>query len=291
MVRPSPLSFDQERRRLFLVLSLATGRLVSCDLRAHRDTTVVARCTGVAPLTGVERREVTTLLRSCLRMDESFVPFHAAARKLPAYRWIARSKAGRLLRAPRMFEDAVKMISTTNCTWALTVVMIRALVTRFGRREGDIIAFPSPEALAGSSEAELRRTCSTGYRSRAIVELAERVASGHLNIEAWRDSSLSTDDLFREMCTVRGIGPYAAGNLLKLAGRYEHLGLDSWVRGKWAALHAGGRTVKDSTIEGFYGGYGQWRGLLFWLEMTRDWHDGEQREKFTVKRATQSSSR
>jgi N-glycosylase/DNA lyase len=190
-----------------------------------------------------------------------------------------------------MFEDAVKMICTTNCTWALTVLMVRSLVMRFGKQEGNINAFPSPQALAGSSEMELRRTCSTGYRSRAIVELAERVASGQLDIESWRVSSLSTDNLFKEMCTVRGIGPYAAGNLLKLAGRYEYLGLDSWVRGKWSTLHAGGRKVKDSTIERFYATYGPWRGLLFWLEMTRDWHEGEQRQKFTVKRAPRHSSR
>jgi hypothetical protein len=36
--------------------------------------------------------------------------------------------------------------------------------------------------------------------------------------------------------------------------------------------------VKDSTIERHYAPYGKWRGLFFWLEMTRYWHD----EKFML---------
>jgi N-glycosylase/DNA lyase len=178
-----------------------------------------------------------------------------------------------------MFEDAVKMICTTNCTWALTVIMVRALVGRFGRTDGTRTAFPLAETIAGASEQILRKECSTGYRSRAVLELATATASGRVAIEDWRTSTLDTAELFDAMCTVRGIGPYAAGNLLRLAGRYEHLGLDSWVRKQWSLLHARGRRVSDKRIERFYEPYGRWRGLLFWLEMTRDWHD----DKFKAK--------
>ena len=83
---------------------------------------------------------------------------------------------------------------------------------------------------------------------------------------------MTSDRLFREMRSVRGIGPYAAGNLMKLAGHYDELGLDSWVRGKYYELYHKGRKVKDSTIERNYRHLGKWRGLFFWLEMTRDWH-------------------
>jgi hypothetical protein len=78
------------------------------------------------------------------------------------------------------------------------------------------------------------------------------------------------------MLKVKGIGPYAAGNLLKLVGRYDELGLDSWVRTQYARLHTRGRKVSDARITRHYKRYGTWRGLFFWLEMTRYWHD----EKF-----------
>jgi N-glycosylase/DNA lyase len=205
-------------------------------------------------------------------MDEDLSGFHREARRHPAYRWIARARAGRLLRAPTMFEDAIKMICTTNCTWALTTIMVRSLVAKFGHTDDGAAAFPSPTAIAGSTETTLRRECSTGYRSRALMELATRVAHGALDIERWRTSPVPTEELFAEMCMVRGIGPYAAGNLLRLAGRYEHLGLDSWVRSKWYELYSRGRKVHDRRIDAFYKPYGIWRGLFFWLEMTRDWH-------------------
>ena len=78
------------------------------------------------------------------------------------------------------------------------------------------------------------------------------MASGDLDIESWRNSPLPTDELFDEMRTVKGIGPYAAGNILKLTGRYNYLGLESWVRAKFYELRRGGRRVKDSTIEREY---------------------------------------
>jgi 3-methyladenine DNA glycosylase/8-oxoguanine DNA glycosylase len=77
------------------------------------------------------------------------------------------------------------------------------------------------------------------------------------------------------MLEVRGIGPYAAGNIMKLVGRYDYLGLDSWVRQQFFKLHKNGREVQDSTIEKHYAQYGKWRGLFFWFEMTRYWHDSK----------------
>lgn len=274
-----PFAYDIRQQTLSRVLELGDGTLVACELRAASGGIRVS-CTTSTALTPVQRNEIRTTLRTCLRMDEDFDGFYRSVRRLPEYRWIARYHAGRLLRAPTMFEDAVKMICTTNCTWALTVQMVRGLVRRFGNTDGTVTAFPQPGAIAGSSESILRQECSTGYRSRAIVELAAATASGAIDIESWRTTTVDTETLFATMCTVRGIGPYAAGNLLRLAGRYEHLGLDSWVRKQWRALHARGRAVKDARIERFYEPYGEWRGLLFWLEMTRDWHD----EKFKRKK-------
>ena len=270
-----PFRVDPVARSLSRVFVLASGRIVPCTCtglpRALRYTLPQSDV-----LNADERRELVQQIRTVFRLDEDMSLFHREARRYPAYRWISLARAGRLLRAPTMFEDAVKMICTTNCTWALTTIMVKALVGTFGASRGSDIAFPDPASLAGSTELRLRKECSTGYRARALLELAEKVASGSLPIEGWRTSSQTTAELFTEMCTVRGIGPYAAGNLLKLVGRYEHLGLDSWVRGKWYSLHTRGRKVSDRTIEKFYAPFGSWRGLFIWLEMTREWHD----EKF-----------
>jgi hypothetical protein len=72
--------------------------------------------------------------------------------------------------------------------------------------------------------------------------------------------------------SVKGIGEYAAGNIMKLLGRYDYLGLDSWVRKKFSELHRGGRKTSDTSIERHYKQFGKWKGLFFWLEMTKDWY-------------------
>ncbi len=125
----------------------------------------------------------------------------------------------------------------------------------------------------------IRRRHFSGINVRPAIGLRTfwslPVASpgGELDPESWRSSALPTAELFQLIRTVKGIGPYAAGNILKLLGRYDYLGLDSWVRSRYAELRHAGRRVKDSTIERAYAGYGRWRGLFFWLEMTRNWHD------------------
>ena len=271
-----PFSFDLELHTLSRVFAVSDDRVVQCTMRGTAGAIVVG-ITSPRRLTDKQRKFLTAQIRSCFRLEEDFAPFHMAARNRSQYRWIASSRSGRLLRAPTVFEDAIKIICTTNCTWALTRLMVSNLVLLAGKRMGEgLYAFPEPVAVAALTEHELRKQVKAGYRAPYLLELAKRVAEGTLDIESWRSSLLPTDTLLKEMRTVKGIGPYAGENLLRLVGRYDRLGLDSWVRGQFSRLHARGQKVKDATIERYYKPFGEWRGLFFWLEMTRDWHD----EKF-----------
>ena len=71
----------------------------------------------------------------------------------------------------------------------------------------------------------------------------------------------------------KGIGPYAAGNLLKLLGHYDHLSLDSWVRPRFATVHGLKKIPDDQAIHRYYRRFGRWQGLVLWLDMTRDWFE------------------
>ena len=267
-----PFSHDPGRRELSRVFDLPGGLTALCRMDAGGRGIRVGTTWSRKPDTAA-RADLIGQIRTCLRMDEDFTGFHREARRHPRYRWIASCSAGRMLRSPSVFEDALKMICTTNCTWRLTTIMVSNLVAGAGSPlAGGRKTFPSPGVVAGMSESFLRTHVKAGYRSPYILEFAERVASGNLDVESWRSSPLSTSALFDEMKSVKGIGPYAAGNLLKLTGRYDYLGLDSWVRARYFELRHSGRRVKDSTIEKEYEQFGSWRGLFFWLEMTRTWH-------------------
>jgi hypothetical protein len=77
------------------------------------------------------------------------------------------------------------------------------------------------------------------------------------------------------MKSVKGVGNYAAENLLKLIGRYDGLALDSWTRAQFAKMRNRGRIASDKRILRFYSKFNSWRGLALWCDMTREWLDPE----------------
>ena len=134
-------------------------------------------------------------------------------------------------------------------------------------------AFPLAEALAATNEEFLRTNIKTGYRSPYIIEFSELVASEKLDPERWLMSDLPTEELRKEILSVKGIGPYAAENLLKLLGRYEGLALDSWLRSGFYKRYNREKPCPDKKIEKHYKRFGKWKGLAIWCDMTRSWFD------------------
>jgi 3-methyladenine DNA glycosylase/8-oxoguanine DNA glycosylase len=212
-------------------------------------------------------------VRHILRFDEKLSDFYRLTGNEKRLAWVAKLSAGRLLRSPTVFEDLVKTICTTNCSWALTKNMTANLVEKLGEKSANgKRAFPTPEAMANVSADFYRDEIRAGYRSSYFAELAEKVASGKLNPESWLDSDLPTKELKKEMKSVKGVGDYAAENLLKLVGRYDGLALDSFLRGSFYKKHNGETICDDKQIIEFYEKFGSWRGLAIWCDMTEKWH-------------------
>jgi 3-methyladenine DNA glycosylase/8-oxoguanine DNA glycosylase len=267
-----PFRVDKEHRVLNRILTLRNGSLVLCRISDQKNSKLAINVQSSSLLSTLHRSEIIRQVSSCLRLTEEFTDFYRETRRYPKYRWIAKANAGRMLRSPSVFEDIVKMICTTNCSWSLTEIMVNNLVEKLGAAfDGSHKSFPSPQALAGTTEEFLRKNIKAGYRSPFLLEFAEKVANGNFDVECWRSSELPTDALFQELRSIKGVGVYSAGNILKLLGRYDYLGLDSWVRAKYYEMYHQGRIVSDRTIERRYMHFGKWRGLFFWLEMTKHW--------------------
>ncbi|MGH7611243.1 MAG: DNA-3-methyladenine glycosylase family protein, partial [Candidatus Dormibacteria bacterium] len=67
-----------------------------------------------------------------------------------------------------------------------------------------------------------------------------------------------------------GVGPYAAAHIMLTSlGRYHMLVLDSWTRPTYQRLI--GRAASDTAIRRRFARFGVFRGLAFWLYLTRDW--------------------
>ena len=268
-----PFHLDLKNRCLLRVLSTSHQTVLVEMVEAEEQTGINIQSHG--SMTQEELDQVQSQFESMFRLHEPLQPFYAAIRKSKRngdIAWIPRVKAGRLLRGPNLFEDVVKMLCTTNCSWSATQQMVGNLVSKLGNSFSQGFAdFPTPIQLASTTESFLKSEIRSGYRSAYILQFAEKVASARLDLRQW--DQLDSETLYQELTSIKGVGPYAAGNLMRLVGHYEHLALDSWCRQRFSNMYKRGRKVTDKAIFNHYQHYGQWKGLVMWLDLTKGWFE------------------
>jgi N-glycosylase/DNA lyase len=264
-----PFALDTGKWELSRVIDVGQKPPVTIFLTGRKTQ---VRVNASRPLTKSESAIVLRDARHILRLDDDLDPFYLATANDPEFSWVGAQGAGRLLRSPTVYEDLVKMICTTNCSWALTLKMVNGLVNNLGRESNDgRKSFPNAQSMASMPLKFFVDEVRAGYRAPYLKELADRVASGELNVEEWLTCELPTRDLLKQMKSVKGVGDYAAENLLKLLGRYDGLALDSWTRARFFELRNHGRKANDKKIARYYARFNEWRGLALWCDVTRDW--------------------
>jgi 3-methyladenine DNA glycosylase/8-oxoguanine DNA glycosylase len=218
------------------------------------------------------RDALASTVAHLFRLDEDLSAFYAVVSADGDLSWCAQG-AGRMLRAPTVFEDVVKTICTTNTAWSGTRKMTAALVDNLGvQAPGGARTFPTATAMAEADESFYRDVARAGYRGPYLKTLASAVAAGRLDLEQLNDPALPDEEVAERLLALPGVGPYAAAHvMLTSLGRYSRLVLDSWTRPTYAKLAGARRTVKDTTIERRFKRYGDWAGLAFWLYLTRSW--------------------
>jgi len=279
----APWAWSPERRVISRPFLLSDQRvaLVEAAERAEPGGGLAVRITVEGRLSAAAADEARRALRRSLGLDEDLAPFWARIATLETERgrlglpdlgWAGARGAGRLLRSPTVFEDVVKVLCTTNCSWALTRAMSERLVARLGAPgPGGARAFPPASAMADRPVRFYRDQVRAGYRAPWLRAIACDVARGRLDVESWRDPALPEEELAARVRALPGFGPYATETLLRLLGRHGRLGLDSWNRRRLAELRGLSRPPADRTVARWYAPYGDWAGLAMWLEVTADW--------------------
>ena len=284
----APWRWDRERAALGRPLRLSGGRAVYAEV-AQGPHGLAFRAVAQGRLAAGEARQAREAMAACLALDQDLAPFRArveeveavraagGGKDLPDLRWVLARGAGRLLRSPTVFEDAVKTLCTTNCTWAVTRGMVSRLSERLGEPAPlDSRTFPTPAAMAARDERFYREVIRAGYRAPFLLALARGAADGTVDLEALRGAGpAAAEDSARRIRALAGFGPYATEHLLRLVGVHAHLALDSWNRTRLARLRGKRRPPSDRTLRRWYARYREWAGLAMWLEVTADWHGGE----------------
>jgi 3-methyladenine DNA glycosylase/8-oxoguanine DNA glycosylase len=273
-----PASVDGDGRALEVTLPLRGGRPRTVRVRPGRPGYGEVGVVGSPP--GREAaEELLAGVRRLLRLDEDLSGFYSLASADPELAWVTGG-AGRMMRSATVFEDVVKTICTTNCSWSATVRMVSALVEHLGAKAPGAPpagvygrAFPTPAAMAEAGEDFYRDVARAGYRGRYLLVLARSVVEGSVDLEALEradPSEVTDDEVEARLLALPGVGPYAASHVMMLVGRYSRLILDSWTRPTYARI-VGKTLVSDAEILERFGRYGRYAGLAFWLHLTRDW--------------------
>src|SRR5947208_245308 len=172
----------------------------------------------------------------------------------------------RIIRQPK-WECLATFICSSMKQVAHIRQISRALRQRFGQRKqicgGEVFSFPSPDALARTTERELRK-CGLGYRAKNLLATAKRVASGEADLDSWR--ALSERQLREQLCELPGVGMKVANCVMLFA--YERIAafpIDVWIeRVLRERYFVGRRKVRgqmladfDANYFGAHGGYAQ----------------------------------
>ena len=264
-----PAQVDEDARTLETTLAVG-GRARTVRLAAGRPGFATLELLGRRPSARDSETLVATV-RHMLRLDEDLSRFYVLVAADPELSWATRG-AGRMLRSPTVFEDVVKTVCTTNCTWSATVRMLTGLVDELGPAGPHGRAFPSAEAMADAPDDFYAERIRAGYRGPYLCAIAAGVAQGSLDLEELDGrSDLPDEEVAARLLALPGVGPYAAAHVMMLLGRYGRLILDSWTRPKYASLNGRRKPAADRTIERRFRRYGNFAGLAFWLYLTRDW--------------------
>ncbi|MHC5065285.1 MAG: DNA glycosylase family protein [Planctomycetota bacterium] len=239
-----PHRWDEDRQQLDSAVEVGGQGI---DLRVRQqgpELRIRARSKQKLARSGTAR--LRSGLRRMLRTDVDLQDFWRLCRKHEGLAWVARRRAGHLMQSTELFEDLLKLLFTTNCSWAATKKMCERLVASLG----------------------------LDYRARHCLELATLFAQGDLSDEYFLQDVGNGSSCRKRLLALSGFGPYAVGQALRGLEQYEDLALDSWCRAKLAEQAGRRKPPSDASIEKRYAKYGAFKGLAMWMDLTADWHTG-----------------
>lgn len=269
-----PFSLEQGGDRLVRVHQMDSGQVVRLDMLPAADGIAVEVAAGRDLDSSTAQEELTRAVRSMFQLGIDLSEFYELISGLARYQWVAKSGHGRLLRSPTVWEDLVKTLMTTNTAWAATRKMVERIVALGPGDESTGRAFPGPDRIAALEPDELSDRVRAGYRSAYLHELAAAINGGDIDVESWASDSLTGDELYQRIREIKGFGPYAAGVVMMLLGRHDRISLDTAARAMFKRTHRPEGKLRDKDIHDHYQQYGDWKGLILWMDVLQAYSDG-----------------
>lgn len=115
--------------------------------------------------------------------------------------------------------------------------IIARLCENFGENKGDYYTFPTAEKIASLTLEDLS-VLRSGFRAKYILDAAQKVASGEINLKGLKD--LSVDEARNELMKIKGVGPKVADCALLFSHRHiDAFPKDVWIKRAMDTLFGG----------------------------------------------------
>ena len=181
-----------------------------------------------------------------------------------------------------LWETVASFILSQNNNVSRIRGIIRRLSERFGEelRLGGYVdySFPSPDALAGATEATLL-DCGTGYRANYLRGAARTVVSGEISLAAMKE--LSYVEAKAALMRLNGVGEKVADCICLFSlGHLGALPIDVWIKRIFETLYLRRRATHREIREfadNYFGasvGYAQ-QYLFHYVHECSNWADAE----------------
>ncbi len=264
-VQLEPFTRHEDSTGFDYVLELDDGQVIEISVTAVTNGAAIS--TPIA-LSQTAQTELGAKATWMLGLKQDFSNFYTLADKEPKLAHVRKNAQGRLLQSATIFEDIIKTILTTNTTWGGTIRMAKGLTETYGAplpSNPNRHAFPTPTRLAEADLDVLYGSVKLGYRAPYVLDLAQQVASGELDVEAWKTDFISTNELRKQLLALKGIGPYAAAHLLMFLGHYDSVPVDSIALSNVSKAWHNGQPISKKEVHAAFEKWGKWQALAYWF--------------------------
>ena len=150
-----------------------------------------------------------------------------------------------------IWEDCVKTLATTNCSWSLSKKIAEALCAA---NRGN--AFPQAKQIQRLNPETIKERYPVGYRAEAL-----HLLSKHFSNSSSNTALLSASSIHDTVVTWKGFGPYAARHVSLLLGQADAIPVDSiitgYVKKRWPRRKGSANDIVERAFKS-WGTYAWW---------------------------------
>ncbi|PFA66700.1 DNA-3-methyladenine glycosylase [Bacillus sp. AFS015802] len=110
------------------------------------------------------------------------------------------------------FATIIKSIIHQQLNLKFAFTLTHRFVTTYGWEKDGVWFYPSPEKVVDLTVEELRELQFSQRKAEYVIEVAQKVSSGELDLEQL--SGQSDEEVIKELTKIRGIGPWTAQSFL-----------------------------------------------------------------------------